>query len=60
MRLKDRAANVTGGGSGIGSSACVNMAKPDGVAWVVIFLASDEAEFITGSSPNVSGGREIH
>ncbi len=36
------------------------IAKPEDVARAVIFLASDEAEFITGSSLNVSGGREIH
>jgi len=26
----------------------------------VVFLASDDAEFITGSTLNVSGGREMH
>jgi NAD(P)-dependent dehydrogenase (short-subunit alcohol dehydrogenase family) len=36
------------------------IAKPEDVARAVIFLASDEAEFITGSSLNVSGGREMH
>ena len=36
------------------------IAKPADVARAVIFLASDEAEFITGSSLNVSGGREMH
>lgn len=30
------------------------------VAKAVAFFASDEAEFITGSSLNVSGGREMH
>ena len=36
------------------------MAKPDDVAKAVAFLASDDAAFITGSSLNVSGGREMH
>ena len=36
------------------------IAKPEDIAMAVIFLASDEAEFITGSSLNVSGGREMH
>jgi NAD(P)-dependent dehydrogenase (short-subunit alcohol dehydrogenase family) len=36
------------------------MAKPADVARAVVFLASDEAEFITGSTLNVSGGREMH
>lgn len=36
------------------------IAKPLDVAKAVAFLASDEAEFITGSTLNVSGGREMH
>ncbi len=36
------------------------IAKPSDVAKAVVFLASDEAEFITGSTLNVSGGREMH
>ncbi|NBC28824.1 MAG: glucose 1-dehydrogenase [Spirochaetes bacterium] len=36
------------------------MATPKDVAQAVAFLASDEASFITGSSLNVSGGREMH
>lgn len=36
------------------------MTTPSDVARAVSFLASDEAEFITGSSINVSGGREMH
>lgn len=34
--------------------------QPEDVANAVSFLASDEASFITGSSLNVSGGREMH
>jgi NAD(P)-dependent dehydrogenase (short-subunit alcohol dehydrogenase family) len=36
------------------------MAQPADVANAVAFLASDEASFITGSTLNVSGGREMH
>lgn len=36
------------------------IAQPLDIARAVSFLASDEAEFITGSSLNVSGGREMH
>jgi len=36
------------------------IAQPVDIARAVIFLASDEAEFITGSTLNVSGGREMH
>lgn len=36
------------------------IAQPLDVARAVVFLTSDEAEFITGSTLNVSGGREMH
>jgi 2-hydroxycyclohexanecarboxyl-CoA dehydrogenase len=36
------------------------MAQPLDVAQAVSFLASDEASFITGSTLNVAGGREMH
>lgn len=36
------------------------MAQPLDVAHAVSFLASEEASFITGSSLNVAGGREMH
>jgi NAD(P)-dependent dehydrogenase (short-subunit alcohol dehydrogenase family) len=36
------------------------MAQPLDVAQAVSFLASDEAGFITGSTLNVAGGREMH
>lgn len=36
------------------------IAKPEDVANLVCFLASDEASFITGVSIDVSGGREMH
>jgi len=36
------------------------IAKPADVANATVFLASDDAEFITGSTLNVSGGREMH
>ncbi|MEJ2599309.1 MAG: SDR family NAD(P)-dependent oxidoreductase [Anaerolineales bacterium] len=36
------------------------MARPEDVARVVVFLASDEAEYLTGQGINVSGGLEMH
>ena len=60
MRHADRVAIITGGGNGIGQSTCEYMAQPLDVAQAVSFLASDEASFITGSTLNVAGGREMH
>jgi NAD(P)-dependent dehydrogenase (short-subunit alcohol dehydrogenase family) len=36
------------------------IARPLDVARAVIFLVSEDAEFITGTTLNVSGGREMH
>jgi NAD(P)-dependent dehydrogenase (short-subunit alcohol dehydrogenase family) len=36
------------------------IARPLDVARAAIFLASEDAEFITGTTLNVSGGREMH
>jgi NAD(P)-dependent dehydrogenase (short-subunit alcohol dehydrogenase family) len=44
----------------IGLTPLGRMAQPLDVAQAVSFLASDEASFITGSSLNVAGGREMH
>jgi NAD(P)-dependent dehydrogenase (short-subunit alcohol dehydrogenase family) len=44
----------------IGPTPLGRIAKPGDVAKAVVFLASDDAEFITGSTLNVSGGREMH
>ncbi|OHD28252.1 MAG: hypothetical protein A2Y38_13480 [Spirochaetes bacterium GWB1_59_5] len=44
----------------IGLTPMGRMATPVDVARAVVFLASDEAEFITGATLNVSGGREMH
>jgi NAD(P)-dependent dehydrogenase (short-subunit alcohol dehydrogenase family) len=44
----------------IGPTPMGRLAQPADVARAVVFLASDEAEFITGSSLNVSGGRGMH
>ena len=44
----------------IGPTPLGRMAQPLDVAQAVSFLASDEAGFITGSSLNVAGGREMH
>ena len=35
------------------------MAKPEGIAYAAIYLASDESSMLTGTSINVDGGRSI-
>jgi NAD(P)-dependent dehydrogenase (short-subunit alcohol dehydrogenase family) len=44
----------------IGPTPMGRLAKPRDVADAVLFLSSDEAGFITGTTLNVSGGREMH
>lgn len=44
----------------IGPTPMGRLAKPTEIANAVLFLSSDEAGFITGSTLNVSGGREMH
>ena len=36
------------------------LTQPLDIAKAVVFLASDDASFITGASLNVSGGRDMH
>jgi NAD(P)-dependent dehydrogenase (short-subunit alcohol dehydrogenase family) len=33
---------------------------PEDVAKVVTFLASDEADYMTGQAVNITGGQEMH
>lgn len=44
----------------LSSTPMGRMAKPGDIAKAVVFLASDDAAFITGSTINVSGGKEVH
>ncbi|MHC4535382.1 MAG: SDR family NAD(P)-dependent oxidoreductase [Planctomycetota bacterium] len=44
----------------IDSTPMGRLAQPIDVAKAVVFLVSDEAEYITGSTLNVAGGREMH
>ncbi|HEY8327364.1 MAG TPA: SDR family oxidoreductase [Rhodanobacter sp.] len=32
------------------------MGDPDDIAWGVVYLASDESKFVTGSEPVINGG----
>lgn len=55
-RLAGKTAIVTGGAVGIGRSCVLRMGEPDDIAWAVAWLASDEAEFVTGSEFVIDGG----
>jgi NAD(P)-dependent dehydrogenase (short-subunit alcohol dehydrogenase family) len=44
----------------IGPTPMGRLAQPLDIANAVLFLSSDEAGFITGTTLNVSGGREMH
>ena len=44
----------------VGPTPMGRLAKPTEIANAVLFLSSDEAGFTTGSTLNVSGGREMH
>jgi NAD(P)-dependent dehydrogenase (short-subunit alcohol dehydrogenase family) len=37
-----------------------HMGEPDDIAWGVVYLASDEAKFVTGSELVIDGGYTAH
>ena len=36
------------------------MGEPDDIAWGVVYLASDESKFVTGSALVIDGGYTAH
>ncbi len=36
------------------------LARPEEIAFTVVFLASDEADYVTGTAMNVAGGTSVH
>jgi NAD(P)-dependent dehydrogenase (short-subunit alcohol dehydrogenase family) len=48
----------SGGGKGCGGGAhpIGTMGEPDDIAWAVVWLASDEAKFVTGTEIVIDGG----
>jgi len=37
-----------------------HMGEPDDIAWGVVYLASDESKFVTGSELVIDGGYTAH
>ncbi|MGX1199570.1 SDR family oxidoreductase [Marinobacter nauticus] len=59
-RLEGKVAAVTGGALGIGKATVERMGEPDDIAWGIVFLASDESKFMTGSELVIDGGYTAH
>jgi len=55
-KLEGRVAIVTGGSGGIGSEISLRFGKPEDIASLALFLASEESGYITGEVIVASGG----
>ena len=60
MRLEGRVAIVTGGAQGLGKAYAKRHEVPEDLTGTVLFLASDESDFITGQTIVVDGGSVFH
>ena len=56
MKLKGKTALVTGAGQGSAAIPLGRTGRPEDIATAVAFLASPEANYITGQTLSVSGG----
>ncbi|MBS3895158.1 SDR family oxidoreductase [Silanimonas sp.] len=59
-RLTGQVAVVTGGGNGLGEAIALHplggTGTPDDIAWGVVYLASDQARWVTGAELVIDGG----
>ena len=58
--LQRQKAIVTGANSGIGLAVAKRIGEPEDIGRAAIFLASDESDYITGTSMYVDGGMTLY
>ena len=58
--LQGQKAIVTGANSGIGRAVDKRIGEPEDIGRAAIFLASDESDYITGTSMYVDGGMTLY
>lgn len=59
MKLKDKVTIITGSSRGIGRATTLLFANPQELAKPILFLASDDASYITGEMLVVDGGYSL-
>jgi NAD(P)-dependent dehydrogenase (short-subunit alcohol dehydrogenase family) len=58
--LQGQKAIVTGANSGFGRAVDKRIGEPEDIGRAAIFLASDESDYITGTSMYVDGGMTLY